>query len=1080
MSNPSIDPNASLPPPNTNDQDLPSMQPTDSVPEEDGGPVDTIQTSSSAAFTTAFLINFPQLDVNLNTYQYILGSARNEFTKTDRESDVSSLRLTKEFWREIEERCKLTRSQRDRLQNYFHSWANMANKINAEASDMNTNVNAYNSAQLPNDNAQINAFNIAIQQYNIDQNLANFQIAVDAYNAYFLGANQGGIATYDNSAIAFNAEVTENNQKILQLNQFAANFTPPLPQMPLETLATLAGQVPAFPPPPYTVPLLQIPQRPMVLLLPPYPSPPDPGPYTDPTLAGDQISALETLIFSRQLLDSKDTYRRIIQFIQRGKIPQTVDTYIPRSPKPQSGGAASSMTGIGSMLFGDSSVKMEGQLSLSTMLAALSEYDRVPQQSPGVQFSKETSKQELANALTGLIAQITLFAALSAGAKFEANFKSVSLDENLKGLLIASELAGLVISLKESANSRQLQTLAAELVKGILGQQGATSEEILAATKDIQVLLENLLAQNALQAVAFSLNAPGLIGQLLAHAAPQFAAALKPPSEVEFLNTYFLSSSSELDRFKSALAEKVASSTKLPKKEVVLVVEQAVDVAAKQVPFTSVGEFFQTLESLIATGNLPQAAPSEVSSGPIPTAQEAPVQPQPPPLITPLPIDRTQLQEALNQVVPFVINELPLPFAPGRELDRPFVKGEINANTFANSAAAQRAIEGTGITLPALKTILNTTLNAQPATIRDFRDDFLKASLKQYADLKSDQQNAYVQSVNLQSSNLASANVESGLQSEAVKDAYLQSAYLQSTELSARNLLNLRNDAELRSSYLHYTNLNDSIIVGNRVTQEIIDARISQESFNVNQLDLTVVQESIKEAYLQSDIQYQEDAAADLTKTEIRDAYAASAARDITQVLVNQNAVRLRNENEVRDLIREQLTTQYNLDVDRANQIAVNARFTVDRTPLQALNAFGVEKPLPLPVLAEALNSLIAKQFGNVLPPYSLSSFASELITRLLGAHNLINDIELGELQNPNSIVSIIRDATLHYADLRKQKVAWVMAEAFRRRMAPMIDAYVFSLELMDPGKLYLRSKFEGISYTRNEPSFRSSIDIII
>lgn len=1024
MSNPSIDPNATNSSvPLSTENDLPPPSPSTEEPEGTGGPEDTLEQSTASATTAQFVMDQPTLDFNYLTYLRDLGTARLLFNKENSQNEAANLRLTKEYWREIAERCKLTREQRDRLENHYHKWVDLVNKINLEVADMNTYVQAYNGTQLPADNDAITQFNAAINQYNFDGDLVAFQIAVNNYNNYFIGSNSGGILIYDNQATAFNAEVDANNEEIEKLNEFAANFTPPLPLIPLQGYAQLAGQVSLYPAPPYVTPLPFIQNRLSVLLQISYSDPPPLNSFTDPTLAGDQQDSLKSLLFSRQLLDSKDTYVRFIHFVQRGTIPNVVDTYIHTAPKPRTGGAASSMTGASATLFQDNSIQMEGQLSLATMLAVLSEYDKIPEQfDPGLYlYQKEIVKEDFIKIAVEILSQTSILAAISAGKKFEGILKG-NVDDNVNSLLISLELSNIITDLKGLEGSELLKAIAAELIKGIPSLQGASAEEILAATNDIQLLLLNLLALFTLQSVSFALNAPGLTAQVLANAAPQYADEFTPPSEADLLNSYLLGSTAQLEQFKSVFIEQLSHASQVPKRVVAPTVEESTEVAVSQGPYESVGEFMSVLESLITQGKLPDDFKPrvKVSAEPEVTPSKPRVAPQPIE-VTPVPenvLSVPQYREAVSKVVEYLVNELPLPFATGKDLGRPLIRGEINPNTFANSAASRRILEGTRLDRPTFERVIDRVVSRQPTTVRDLRNDIVRDSLESFQEHRD---------------------------------------------------------------FNYYDSLNDSIVIGNRTAQEIVDGRISQENFNVNRLDNVVVRESLKRSILQTNERTEDLAATDVVRQQIQDSEAdAIATRVVERLFTRQNTERLMNENEVRLSIQRQLMTEFNIYADRAAEIAMVADFRVERPPSQALLSLGVEKVLPLPVLAEELNKLIMKQLAHVLPPDRLSPFANDMTLKILGAHNIINDIEIAQLENPASMLRIIKDTVFYYHELENQNVSRALASDFRERMAPQIDAYVFSVEMMDPGKLYLRSKFEGISYTRNEPSFRSSIDIII
>ncbi len=1046
--------NTNAPPPVTDTSPTP-----DSAPTQDPGFSGDTQAASSDPPPTSFLPSIPDLRIPLNVYEETLGKARNHFTQVDRASDANDPTLTMGYYASIAEYCQLSRAQRRRLQNHFNQWAQLVTTINAQVATMNSATTVYNN-QVITDNTQINALNAAIAQFNIDNNQANLDAAVATYNAYIATSNPAH-ATYDAAATLYNSEVAQNNVVIAKLNAFSAAFVPPLPQIPLESSVALAGQIAPFPAGPYVQPVATLflevffPPQPL------YPIPPPPTLFTDPNLPGNQKADIKRLLFSKSLLDKKKKHVDFVKFTHRGATLQEVDSYVQASTSPTvSQGAGSGETGLSSSLFGLRTNMLQGNLSLSSLLSALSTYSRGPTVYPAVtSVGREFLRQDVLQAISSLLIQATKQAAVAAGLRFQDNLKGQKLSDDSLSLLISSELAQIAVNFKSQQGAAVLQAIAESLVNGT-SLQGADKQ---AAIAEVTLLLQNVLAQFALQTLSIALNAPGLIAQVLGNAAPEFANALKPPTEVEALNAFLLAQGIQLQDFKNALIDQLIVTAQIPRRVAVPAVDQGVNNAAAQAPFTSFDEFFRVLQAFILTGQPPTTTPTPAptvtptSEPNLPISETNPAPPIPEPTPVPVPevvnpapslnvlpdnrINPALLQEAFNNAAVSLVNQLPVSTITGAELNQPSASDSINAQDFANSAQGLNVSTTTNLPTQSIQDILNAAAQAQPDTLLDFRNAAILEALNQQADL------------------------------------------------------------------------DQAIVLGNSLAEEVVTARVAQDNFSADNLNQTQIEAALTQSILEhqqattdqaaqqqqfdqnvtEQQQYLQDQSNNALQQEITNQQrAAIIAQGVVNDIIVSNQ-RFASENDLRNFIRADLVTRYSFSVDLATRIANGARLIANRTGQQILSSIGANTLLSQTRLAEELNSLITLQFRNVLPPEVLTPVTSNIINNVIGVPTVLgtanvtqSEIDTQELNNPESLLRIISDTNSAYSSEEKQNAKLQLAQEFRQFMSPNIDSFEMNQEIQDPANIYLKSRFEGLSYARGNPSFvrdtsfRNSIDIII
>lgn len=946
------------------------------------GETDSIQSTGPQVQLLVFNFNSPVLDIPLNIYAQILSTSRLESDRQNRSEDVSNPGNTKPYYNEIVERCKLNRKQRKRLDNFFEGYNAIVNKINDEVNAFNPKITAYNN-QVTDDNSQIATLNAAIAQYNIDGIEANLTTAVNNYNAYLATVNPNN-AQYDGDATDFNAEVDDNNEEIARLNAKGAKFAPPLPSIPAENYAGIAGQIASFPPPPYTAPVGTVASRTTIPLLTTYADPPDKSGYTDPTLPGDQSIQLKSLIQSRQLLEKQDANLEVVNFKLRGLNPTLANAYVREEPDPQSGGGNSSMTGIGSSLFGDKSPMLENYLSLSTFKAALSEYDKGPIRSESVEFSQEQGKvqQNLTNDLAKSAIDLLFSAAKQAGVaaalKYENDLnkfeKTGGVD--ISKVLIAAELVKIAKNFAGKDGQDILQSIAEELVAGS-GLQNLAPEDQQALTLDIKALLQNVLTLFSLSNLGNALKTPGLVPQVLGNAAPQYAQALQPPTDIENFNSLLADKGIQLQQVKNAIIDSLLLTGQLPRRETVKVVDKSVDQVAAQGPFDSFQAFVDALKKALTK------APTEEAP-----SVEQPVEPVLPP------IDDTALTDALKKSFVQINNLLPLSTVKASDLDRPIPYGFIDRD-FANTAAAQRVVQNTNISSDTLSRILDNAISTSSLnTARDFRDSVLQIALRTTNDL------------------------------------------------------------------------DQSLLVSNRVAAEVVDSRIATNNFAVSRLDADNLQSALTSAIIKQGVVQDQQQAADIAQQTVKDA--------------TETSQRIASENDLRNFLKRDLVSRYNLQVEAAARIATDANFKVPKPDTVQLSNLGAESVLPRPRLSETLNDYISKELNRALPPERSREVASEIVLNVVGRPATPNLDVLDQLGDPGSLLRITQDTVKHFDNVQNENVSVTLAKEFRERIKTSVDVYALSLEIMDPANIYVRSKLEGISYTRDEPSFRKSIDIII
>lgn len=788
--NPSYTPPPSAPttdPSSTSSTSDPSSSSTSSSSSTTGsttvlGSQDVISTAEAPTTSQAFALNFdePILDVPLNFYSQTIGQSINNFKRQDRANEAENPSLTRGYYDQIAEMCKLSRDQRDRLKNMYNNYKELVDKQNGQIATINNASAAYNP-QVPGDQAAVDAFRAAVQNYNLTGDQATFDAAVAAYNSHFAAANPG-IQTYHDAAVLYNQQVDQNNLKIDELNAKRAKFVPPQAPIPHQSYVIVENTVAPFPAGPYTIPVADpTVNRNIIPTIPTVADPPPPNLLTqDTTLAADQIAGLDRIIFSRQLLDSKQNNVDFIHYYLRGNTPQITDAYVQKEPEPKRGGGTASSVGLGSSMFGLSSPMLEGQVSLQAMQAALTKFGQPPFVNQGdVTYAQESFKQDVISAGVQLFTLAAKQAAVSSVLRFDNELKGLRPGGNTSDVLLASGLVNIANNFSTQESSQTINGIAGELVSGSQLFGNLSPENQAAATQIVAQLLQSSLAIFALQVLAISLNSPGLVPQTLGNAAPQFASSLKPPTSTDILNQTISAQGTQVQDLKNSLIDNLLKTDGANKRDVVSAANSSVDQVSQQGPYENLDDFYSALQDRLASEGL----------------------------------KADQLREAINETAIAFNNQLPLPTVTASDLDRTSA-ANVNGSSFLASSAGQRLLSSSGLSSDDLSTILNNAADLTSSnTLRDVRDSTIKQSLIQGNSinqsvltgnrLAEEVVNSNVASARLTSDNINSSilksSIEQTLQQAQISKEVAQAAAIKTSQDVADNLNQFQSDQDARA-----------------------------------------------------------------------------------------------------------------------------------------------------------------------------------------------------------------------------------------------------------------------------------------
>lgn len=753
MSDPYLDPSYTPPPVPSSESEDSSVSTSSSTPPPSVnstlGEQDVIESSGGPSSSQALLLLFdqPDLEIPLNIYAETLSKSLNKFKQQERANDVSDPSLTRNYYAQVVEMCKLSRKQRTRLKDNYQDWKNLVDKQNGQIADMNVSINNYNP-QVAGDQAAIDAFKLAIQNYNSSGDQVAFDAAVAAYNAHFTDAN-AGIQAYKDAALAYNEDVDKNNEKIDDLNETRAKFVPPLTPIPHQNYVPIEEPVPLFPTGPHTIPVTDpTVDRNVVPIIAEIPEPPPPVLSTqDTTLAGDQIKGIDRIIFSRKLIDSKQNNIDYIQHFLRGSKTQQVDAYVDKNPEPKSGGGSAASVGLGSTMFGLSSPMLEGQVSLQAMIAALApKFGEVPFVNQGDKvFAQESFKQDVVEAGISLYFLAAKQAGVATTLRFDGELSKLRPGGETAGVLLAGELVNVANNFKDKGGD-VINQIATELVKGSDLFAGLSPADQTEAAQLVANLLQSSLATFALQTLAISLNLPGLVPQVLGNAAPQFANALTPPTSVDILNQSLEEGTVQPD-LKNTLIDNLLKTDGANRRDITRAVNNAVDQVAQEGPFEDFDKFFNTLRDRLVSEGLRQ----------------------------------DQLTDAINAAAVNLNNQLPSPTLTASDLDRTSAS-DVNGTSFLASQTGQRVLSSSNLDASTLRDILNAASDRAPSTtLRDVRNSVVQQSIIQG--------NSITQSIltaNRLADEVVDANVASARQSFDNINASILKSSLEQTLLQAQ------------------------------------------------------------------------------------------------------------------------------------------------------------------------------------------------------------------------------------------------------------------------------------------------------
>lgn len=960
--------------------------------------------------------------VNLIRYAQQVGEPMLEFAKENWKNEQKNSLNTKAFYLQIVEGCKNSRKNRDRMKNLHADWEQLVNKQNQEINDFNPKITAYNTqvtTPLTGDQAAIDDLNAAINQFNLDGNSAALQTAIDAYNAHFATANVG-IQTYDDAATAFNLQVDENNQKIDELNELRAKLN--MAALPHQSYATLAGQVPPYPPAPLTniPPLAQLPLRATFTTFTTYPDPPPFTALEQQLVDQTQKIDIEHLIFSRQMLNKQDNFIDFFKFKLRGKTPQLPDDYAHKKPEPKSGGGETSTIGLGGMLTNTSTVStmLEDQLSLVNLEAALSTYDKLPP------VAGQIIKSEYTTVAFQLIKQTALLSGNTLDEKTGALISKLRAGNEVQPLVIANEFVKNALQVTD--DKELLAAISKEIVEGALDGTKVSPDVIANLQKDVELALANAVVQFALQEAAISLGAPGLVGQVLATSLPQYAPTFTGPSQLDLLNQDFKENGGLKEQIKNEIIQKVVQSQHQgTTKEITTEVDKLVDEIAKRGPYPNLEAFRKTVEEALVNGLTPTVQP--VSTQPVVAPVEAPVPlvdttvrpvvsqvsvpsapstPTTPAIsaaqipsetqkLKPLPITPATAAKVSEDVLAFIINLIPLSDVRASDLDKPAQVALIKPDTFIDTGAGRRITEGTKteVTIPVLREALKTVIaTPEVATVRDVRNVVVKSAQEQGLDLDT------------------------------------------------------------------------AVVLANRLANELVNQRITQGNISASQLNEAV----FKEELLRS-----------LAREGLPDARAVEAVQNIAKE-AQATTQRLNSEDVLRSFIKDYLVKNNILESEKAQEVALTVPITLPRAPEQIFADIGVKQLLPEQRLSEELISYIVRRVAHQVGAEKAQELATDFVNNIVGKPVDPNLVDRRDLSNPLSLLRVIKDSNFYYTQSDKQAVVEEKAAEFRSRMNPTISSYTFNEMLRDPARLLVNSKWTSIQQTKDQPSFQRTIDIVI
>ncbi|MFA6915941.1 MAG: hypothetical protein WC222_06055 [Parachlamydiales bacterium] len=962
MSDPYLDPSYTPPsiPSGSEANDTPVTTTSPTPPPSSSsalGEQDVIESSGGPSSSQSLLLLFdqPDLEIPLNIYAQTISKSLNDFKKQDRANDVENPSLTRDYYAQVVEMCKLSRKQRTRLKDNYQDWKKLVEKQNEQGTIMNSASTVYNP-QVPADQAAVDAFRTAIQNYNLTGDQVAFDAAVAAYNGHFATANPG-IQTYKDAALLYNEQVDQNNLKIDDLNETRAKFVPPLTPIPHQAYVLVEEPVTPFPAGPYTIPVADpTVDRNVIATIPTIPEPPPPILNTqDTTLEGDQIKGIDRIIFSRKMLDSKQNNVDFINYFLRGTKPQIVDSYVDKHPEPKSGGGNAAAVGLGSTMFGLNSPLLEGQVSLQVMQAALSKIGLPPFVNQGdATFAQESFKQDVIEAGISLFFLAAKQAGVATTVRFDNELGKLRPGGDTANVLLASELVNVANNFKDKG-SEIINAIAAELVGGsdLLGQ--LSPEDQAAAAQVVAGLLQSSLATFALQALSIALNSPGLVPQVIGNAVPQFASSLTSPSTADLLNQSLREGTVQQD-LKNSLIDSLLKTEGANRRDITRAANNAVDQTSG--PVDNVDKFFSDLKDRL------------VSEG----------------------IREDQLREAINNAVISVNNQLPSPTTSATELDR--TSGvEVNGTSFLASQTGQRVLSSSGLDAGDLRAILNSASDlATSTTIRGIRDSVIQQSL------------------------------------------------------------------------IQGNSIGQSILVGNRLSEEVIDASVNSARQNFDNINSSILKQSLEQTLLQAQL--------------------SKEAANTTSIQVSQNLAdnlgQVQSEQEARAFIQKELVDKFGIQNDVAARAALNADFKINQTGEQLLNGIGANSLLSPTDLAESLVNVATRELSKTLPADKAKSISDDIALKVVGRQPTTNLDQISLDSTPTSIVRIISDTTKNLEKFQDNTIAEAQSKDFRDAMSPNVDVYTLTREVLDPANLYIRSKFEGPQYDRKDPSFRASIDIII
>jgi hypothetical protein len=275
-------------------------------------------------------------------------------------------------------------------------------------------------------------------------------------------------------------------------------------------------------------------------------------------------------------------------------------------------------------------------------------------------------------------------------------------------------------------------------------------------------------------------------------------------------------------------------------------------------------------------------------------------------------------------------------------------------------------------------------------------------------------------------------------------------------------------DNVIRSLITRGVPLQDSLLIGSRLSEEIASGRVSQTNLKENALSNDFLQNSLQQTLV--------------TQGNFSTEEAALLAQQVTaQLAASQQYIG--TEVALRAFISTNLQAADG-NAATAQQVAVTTPLPSNQTGEDILTSIGLVQNLSNRHLGEEIyNAIISRLLAfPIMSKERSQQIADDLTLTLTGQFVDPNNRDIRQLSRPNSILRIIRDTVLFLKQEKNNQALIQLAYDFERQVLPTYQSYVVHAKVMDPTYVFAHflSDTKGtLSQSISDPrSFQRTTDI--